>query len=220
MGQAFSIPEAISTLFDRLTRDSRLILVLGAAWFAVASLLGVVITAEPVPFVSQVGAAAIQAFFAAALTYAAVGDYAPSPSEAANVAGRAYWPVLGVTLLTGLATAIGLLLLIIPGIAVSLLFGLSIPVMMAERPTVIEAMRRSATLVWPSIWLVLFFAIVVGLPAFIVVAIVVTIVESASSALAFGLTQAAAGIISVYASAAVYLVITNNKADTISGTFE
>jgi hypothetical protein len=55
-------------------------------------------------------------------------------------------PVIGISILTGLAVAVGLVLLIVPGVLMMLAWCVNIPVVVVERKGVFEAFGRSAEL--------------------------------------------------------------------------
>lgn len=111
----------------------------------------------------------------AGLTAAAVIDWRarmPLPSLSALVRSL---PIGGLILLDLLLTAgiaIGLLLLLVPGLVFTAYFGISPAVMKIERRGVIDSMRRSAQIVRGNFWRVL--ALVVGVIA-VTEAIVVVI---------------------------------------------
>jgi hypothetical protein len=60
--------------------------------------------------------------------------------------------LLGLTLLVGIVTVIGLFFCLVPGIYLWALWGLATPALILERQTVTGAMRRSARLVQGSWW--------------------------------------------------------------------
>ncbi len=92
---------------------------------------------------------------------------------------RVFWPYLGVYFLYLLATMVGLVLLIIPGIAAMLLLVFCLPAAVIERRGVIESFKRSIDLGKGYYWRnfgVLLLAILVGMVAMIVVAVLVALV--------------------------------------------
>jgi hypothetical protein len=62
-------------------------------------------------------------------------------------------PVLGVAFLQGCAVIAGIIFLVIPGIILAIMYSVSVPAAVEERPGVLEALRRSASLTegyrWP-----------------------------------------------------------------------
>jgi uncharacterized membrane protein len=85
-----------------------------------------------------------------------------------QVAFRKMLPVLGVSLLSSLGIALGFVLLIVPGIILSLMWGVAMPVCVAENLGVIDSLKRSAALTKGSklqiflTWLLL-VAVVLGI---------------------------------------------------------
>jgi hypothetical protein len=63
--------------------------------------------------------------------------------DALRVALRCFFPLLGASLLTGLASSIGLLMCCVPGILLWLAFALIGPVFVVERPGVFEGIGRT-----------------------------------------------------------------------------
>lgn len=56
---------------------------------------------------------------------------------------RPFWAMLGLSILTGLGTAIGFVLLIVPGVILLVRWSLCVPVLIGEETGVFEAMARS-----------------------------------------------------------------------------
>ena len=63
-----------------------------------------------------------------------------------------FWPLAGVSILFGLATAVGFLLLIIPGLILTVIWSVVAPVTVLERPGVFAAFGRSRDLVRGNGW--------------------------------------------------------------------
>jgi hypothetical protein len=70
-----------------------------------------------------------------------------------------FWPLAGVSIVFGIATAIGFLLLIIPGLILTVIWSVVAPVTVLERPGVFAAFGRSRELVRGNGWNV--FAVIV-----------------------------------------------------------
>jgi hypothetical protein len=71
----------------------------------------------------------------------------PAPiGDCLTVGFKRLFPVLGVSIVVGLVVLAGLLLFIVPGIILSCIFFVAVPVALVERAGVGEAMRRSARL--------------------------------------------------------------------------
>lgn len=224
MTRDFSISDALRLTASLLSRDSSLFPPVGAAWFGTVVILTALVQSG-MPFGASVVSLLVGSFFSALLTYAAVGRYTPSLNEAASVASKAYLSVLVVSVISFAAAMIGLIFLIIPGVAAMVLFALVVPIVMAERPGVIATFRRSFDLVWPSILPILGFIVIIAIPAFIVIALGSAFVEAiipgmTGIAVSGGLQAAASGIISIYASAAVYLTLTGGQPADVAGTFD
>lgn len=72
-----------------------------------------------------------------------------------DVATRAFIPLLAITLVSRIVISAGLVALVLPGIALTMLFGLSGVIMIAERPSVFRALKESVLRVWRSFGAVL-----------------------------------------------------------------
>lgn len=201
MAREFSIADALRLQSSLMSRDASLLPLVGAVWFGLVVILtgfmqsGLLIGPTAVSLLAG-------SFFSAVLTYSAVGRYTPSLNEAVSVAGRAYLTVLAVSVLGFAVTMIGFFLLVLPGIAAMVLFGLVVPIVMAERPGIIETFRRSFDLVWPFVMPVLGFVVIVAIPAFIVIGLASAFIEGllpglTGQAISAGFQAAAGGIISI-----------------------
>jgi len=89
-------------------------------------------------------------------------------------------PVIGVAIMTFLVTAVGLLLLIIPGIIASVMLWIAIPAAVVERPGVMASLSRSAELTkghrWQIFGLVLLLGVLTGIAGALVAGVVAVIV--------------------------------------------
>jgi lipid-A-disaccharide synthase-like uncharacterized protein len=79
-----------------------------------------------------------------------------------------FWPLVTVSILTGIGVGIGLILLIIPGLILIVIWSVVAPVVVLERPGVFESFGRSRDLVRGNGWNV--FAVI--LLVFVAVAVV------------------------------------------------
>jgi lipid-A-disaccharide synthase-like uncharacterized protein len=79
-----------------------------------------------------------------------------------------FWPLVAVSILTGIGVGIGFILLIIPGLILIVIWSVVAPVIVLERPGVFEAFGRSRDLVRGNGWNV--FAVI--LLVFVAVAVV------------------------------------------------
>src|SRR5829696_1938673 len=97
-----------------------------------------------------------EVFYAGAVALALAGGVEAKPSSLTSVARRlAYWRLIAVDIVFVTATAVGLLLLIVPGIIVFTWFALAGPVVELEGAGVRAAFRRSRRLVRGHFWTVL-----------------------------------------------------------------
>lgn len=113
--------------------------------------------------------------------------------------------VVGVAILQGLATLLGMMLCIIPGIIFAVMYSLAVPVAVEERPGIGQSMHRSADLTdnhrWEIFWvLAAFILLVFGLGA------VAGLLASLNKALEIGLTVALE-VLAVGLSATAYTVM-------------
>ncbi len=85
-----------------------------------------------------------------------------------STAWRCFFPVLAFLVLYGIAAALGMILLIIPGIFLSVLFILGDVQIALGRAGVISAFKESARLVWGNWWftfgILLIIGVIVGIP--------------------------------------------------------
>lgn len=83
-----------------------------------------------------------------------------SLGESLNAALRSFWVLVGIGILSGLATTLGLILLIVPGILIFLIWMVAGPVAIAERTGVFKALGRSRTLTRDHRWWLLLIAVI------------------------------------------------------------
>ena len=98
-----------------------------------------------------------------------------SPGELARSVGPVLLPLIAVSILAGLGIAIGLVLLIVPGLILVTLWAVVAPVTVLEHPGVLAAFGRSRELVRGNGWQV-FGVIVLFILIFIAIGIVLGIV--------------------------------------------
>ncbi len=132
------------------------------------------------------------------------GAYVGEPvslGRAAASGGRLVLPFLGLGMLTGLATLLGAVLLIVPGLIIAGRLALGNTVLVIERRGVFEAIDRSWTLTrghwWRSSTVLFVGSLIIGLLAAIVVIVlvaIVTLVFRSEPALASLLTLAVQAI--------------------------
>ena len=111
----------------------------------------------------------------AALVYGTVRELRGSRASLSESVSRGLglvFPVVGVAVVAGIATAVGSLLLVIPGLIVASMLWVAVPVAVVERPGVFASLRRSAELTKGKRWQV--FGIIVIIFLFAVVAAAIT----------------------------------------------
>ena len=78
-------------------------------------------------------------------------------------ATRHFWPVVGISILVSLGTGLGLILLVVPGLILTVMWLVSVPVQVVERRGVTGSMERSSALTkgsrWPVFGLVAIFVV-------------------------------------------------------------
>ena len=191
--------EAVSSRFEMGRVVSRTFGVLGRN-FVVFALLSLVVAGIPVALVnyfSEVGAAGspydahlgsaimnlisllASCVLQAALIHGTISDLNGRKAVFGDSLGtgmRFLLPVLGVSILTGIAVVLGFVLLIIPGVLMSLAWCVNVPVVVVERKGVTATFSRSADLTRGSRWPILGLII-----AYILVAFVIDIVGVAAA---------------------------------------
>lgn len=90
-----------------------------------------------------------------------------------------FWPLVAVSILGGIGIAIGFVLLVIPGLILIVIWSVVAPVIVLERPGVLNAFGRSRALVRGNGWNV--FAVIVIV--FLAVAVISTAAGVASASL-------------------------------------
>lgn len=98
-----------------------------------------------------------------------------------------FWPLVGVSILFGIALAIGFLLLIIPGLVLLVIWSVVAPVTVLERPGVFAAFGRSRRLVRGNGWNV--FGVIV------MVFVIVFLISIAAGIAAAGLGSAGRALV-------------------------
>lgn len=87
--------------------------------------------------------------------------------EALSKVGPAYLGVLGMTILIGIATGLGTLLLVVPGIFLALSWSVAVPARVMEPIGAIDAMSRSWRLVTGYRWQILGLVVIMIVVAFV-----------------------------------------------------
>jgi hypothetical protein len=90
-----------------------------------------------------------------AVTFGVLQEMRRREASIADCLGQALavlLPILGVALLAGLATAVGFVFCFVPGVILTAMFAVAVPVAVEERPGVVDALRRSAELTTGFRW--------------------------------------------------------------------
>ncbi|CAN7549636.1 hypothetical protein LJR225_004008 [Phenylobacterium sp. LjRoot225] len=156
------------------------------------------------------------------LTVADLRAEAISTEEAMAVGRRRLWPLLGLSLLAGLGVALGLVLLIVPGVMLATAWSVAGPTLIEERRPVMETFGRSAELTRGSrlnIFGVGLILVVVQLVGSLAVSVVSAPFPALlSGALIWPLWSSAISIAAVAASAVIYDELSSLKTDRAEAT--
>jgi hypothetical protein len=156
--------------------------------------------------------AVLQAALLRAATQATIGD--PVDLDASYRWGfQRFASVLWVSILVGLAVAIGFVLLIIPGIILLVMFEASVPVVVVEGSRGTQAMRRSWELVRGHFWHVLGVIVVAALITAVVSGILGAI-GSANAVLSLIFTTIAQIIVAPFSALVAVLLYLDLRART------
>lgn len=119
-----------------------------------------------------------------ALIFATVQDMngqKPSIGECLATGLRAFLPLIGVSILFGLAIVFGFVLLIVPGLILICMWCVAVPALVADRTGVFGAFSRSAALTKGNRWRIFGLLVVI----WIVLLVVSMVIGSVSMGLAF-----------------------------------
>lgn len=148
--------------------------------------------------------------FIGAFYLVALSDDRLAHSSALSMAWRRYVSLLLVSILVSIGCGIGFLLLILPGIALAVLWSLAVPVLLAENRSPTEAMAASFNYVRGRFWPILgiYFIYALGVVAFYGVLVIMGL-TSETGEISFGLaidafSEAITAIVGIYLSAAIY----------------
>lgn len=108
----------------------------------------------------------------------------PNISECLTTGLRVFLPLLGLSILLGLAIAAGFVLLIVPGLMMLCAWCVAVPALVADRTGVLGAFSRSADLTRGSRWRIFGLLVIV----FVIAMIIGAVVGALSVAAAFGTT--------------------------------
>lgn len=84
-----------------------------------------------------------------------------SIGAAIRTAGGAFFPLLGLSIISGLGTMLGLILLIVPGVILALVWSVAAPVVVAEKKGVFNALGRSRALTRDNRLLILLLFVII-----------------------------------------------------------
>ncbi len=117
----------------------------------------------------------------AALVYGTVRELRGSRASLSESVSRGLclvFPVIGVAVVAGVATAVGSLLLVIPGLIVASMLWVAVPVAVIERPGVFASLRRSAELTKGKRWQVFAIIVVIFVFAVVVASVMAAIIDA------------------------------------------
>lgn len=123
-----------------------------------------------------------------AVTHVVVADLQgrkTTAGEGLNAALRAFWVLLAVGIVAGLAMMLGLILLVVPGILIFLIWLVAGPVVVAEGVGVGRALQRSRDLTRDHRWWLLLLAVVYVVMSWII-GLIVGIAGAAATGLQVG----------------------------------
>jgi flagellar biosynthesis protein FlhB len=122
-----------------------------AATFSITALLGFLLTSVLITII-------VSSFAQAAITRATVSaseGRKASLGQCLATAFAVFVPLIAMAILSGIAIAIGICLLIVPGVILFLMWSVASPTLVIERPGIIGALQRSAELTKGSRWKIL-----------------------------------------------------------------
>jgi hypothetical protein len=114
---------------------------------------------------------------------------------------RVFFPILGIVVLETLGFALGLLLLIIPGIMLILRWYVAVPVRVMEGPGVLKSMGRSADLTRGHRWAVLGVLVVFGLISIGFSVLLVTVNAATTGSVSATNTSMVSAVVSAFVGA-------------------
>jgi uncharacterized membrane protein len=143
-----------------------------------------------------------------ALIYGTVRDLngeRPAVVESLATGLRAFLPLIGLSILLGIAIVFGLILLIVPGVMMACAWCVAIPSLVAENRRVFECFERSADLTRGNRWMI-FALFVIYMIAYILVGSVIV-----------ALTGISTVITSAFLSFNPFAVLANALVETVAG---
>ncbi|MBJ7484699.1 glycerophosphoryl diester phosphodiesterase membrane domain-containing protein [Brevundimonas sp.] len=88
--------------------------------------------------------------------------------EAFSAGLKTFLPLLGLAILMGLGLIIGFILLVVPGIILSVMWIVAAPAVVAEKRGVMESFQRSRDLTRGNRWVIFFLALIYGIATMII----------------------------------------------------
>ncbi len=149
-------------------------------------------------------------FFIGVIYLVALSDYGDGPMQVMGEVSRRYPALLILTILTNIGIIAGFVMLILPGIALAILWAVSLPVMLAENKGPTDALRSSFDYVRPHFWPVLgaYMIYLVGVVVLIIFLLVVGLSSDDGAPdplLAVeSLTEVITSLFGIYLTAAIY----------------
>jgi uncharacterized membrane protein len=146
----------------------------------------------------------------AALTYGSVIDLngrRPSFGDCLSVGLRNILPLIGLSILMGLAIAAGFVLLIIPGVLMALAWSVAVPSLVVERTGVFGAFSRSADLTRNHRGAIFLLSLAFAILSLIIGAVagaIMSFAGTAASVVILGIVRGAETLIGAAGIAAVY----------------
>lgn len=138
-------------------------------------------------------------------------------AECLSVGMRAFLPILGISILYGLACMAGGMLLVVPGLMIAIAWCVAIPAYVAERIDLLDSFGRSAALTRGSRWRLLGIGLLfwlLVLVCFMVAAIptvVMSLLGSPAVAVIDALTSSVAALVGATAVAVIYVELRRLK---------
>lgn len=156
MAGSFNFGRALSGWWWLLERDFARVLPLAAIWVGVSFLSGGI--DYSMGFTQGLGLLStsylVEPFFLAVACGLALDDYGSGINRAAGEASRRYLALLGAYVLSAIGIILGVILLILPGLALAVFWCVWLPVLIAERKSPIDALRSSFEYVRGDFWAV------------------------------------------------------------------
>ncbi|MDA0338892.1 MAG: hypothetical protein O2910_03490 [Proteobacteria bacterium] len=178
-GGTFSIGEVIAESFSILIKNLVPFLVLAIILVAIPGFIlnrltysaGSLEAIQTLTIVGSLISGVLGYVLTAAIVYGAFQTMTGKTASLGEIVSRGLGvvlPVIGVALLVGIGTAIGTLLLVVPGIILMTMWAVAIPAAVLERPGVIASITRSAELTKGNRWQVFGLYVVYAVIALVI----------------------------------------------------